>query len=89
MKAVILKSTSKVVYRQEPEFEEGKGILNAKALYGYSEEELIEVEVSQDVIDSIENNKTKNTIKEDLIKEEMNLILRDQAIGSLKNKGII
>ena len=47
MKVVRHKITGRLVYRQEPDFEEGKGIINAVLMGEGPEEELEEVEVTQ------------------------------------------
>jgi len=47
MKVVKRKSDGKIVYRSEPEFEEGFGIKNAISLYGGLPDDYEEVEITE------------------------------------------
>lgn len=47
MKVVKRKSDGEIVYRQEPEFETGKGIKSAVVLEGGKEEDYEEVDITQ------------------------------------------
>lgn len=49
---VVKRKNGEIVYRQEPEFEDGKGILNAVVLEGGEAEDYEEVEVLQAEWDS-------------------------------------
>jgi len=48
MKVVKRKSNGKIVYRSEPEFEEGFGIKNAVVLEGGNPEDYEEVEITKE-----------------------------------------
>lgn len=48
MKVVRQISTSRIVYREDPDFEVGKGIANAVVHNGYSKADLKEIEVTQE-----------------------------------------
>jgi hypothetical protein len=47
MRVVRNTSTGRIVYRESPDFEWGKGIVNAVASDGYTESELEEIEVTE------------------------------------------
>lgn len=71
MKAVKQLSTGRIVYRQSPEFEPGKGILSAKAT-GFPEADLEEISITQVEWDAeialrVDNNK-ETTFNEAIIK---------------------
>ena|SRR3990167_10882855 len=46
MKITVRKDTRETVYSQQPDFEEGKGILNAVAIHGGNPEDYNEVEIT-------------------------------------------
>ncbi len=81
--------TGETVYRQEPDFEPGLGIKNACILLGFKKKELEEVEITQEEYDAEINVEFQEKEKEKKIKEEMDSILREQAIQNLKSKGLL
>ena len=90
MKVVKRKSDGKIVYRSNPEFEEGFGIKNAIALNNLqggnfgNPEDYEEVEITEsEWIEKIVSPR----IEENKIQEEVKRILREQAIVGLKIRG--
>ena len=57
--AVKLKSTGEIVYRQVPDFEEGKGIISAAGICGYDQNELEEITLESSEFNKISNDKIK------------------------------
>ncbi len=88
-KIVREKSTQKTVYRQEPDFEEGLGIKNACIIHYLQPKDLEEVEITQEEYDNNLQAESQETVKENMIRAEMDSILRQQAIQSLKDKGLL
>jgi hypothetical protein len=87
MRVVIEKNTGKVVYKQSPEFEPGKGILNAHVMYGYDESQIEEVNLPSGEVDRRIFEANSEVRKEESIRSEGKAILRELAINSLTNKG--
>ena len=88
-KVVRVIATGETVYRQEPDFEQGLGIKNACILHGFKKKELEEVELTQEEYDAELEVEFQEKEKEKKIKEEMDSILREQAIQNLKSKGLL
>ena len=88
-KVVRVKTTGETVYRQEPDFEPGLGIKNACVLFGLKKKELEEIELTREEYAAELEVEFQEKEKAKKIKEEMDSILREQAIQNLKSKGLL
>ena len=86
MKVVKGKIDGKIVYRSEPEFEEGFGIKNAIALHGGIPKDYEEIEITEEEWEE-SIKPTPEQIEETKIQVEMQRILREQAVANLKARG--
>ena len=71
MKVVKQKSTGKVVYRQSPDFEKGKGLLSASVVSSVSVDDLKEVEITQLEWDALEKERVDKITRNGKIEKEM------------------
>ena len=83
MKVVKQKSTGKIVYRQSPDFEQGKGIINASIFNQIAADDLEEVVITRQEWDDVQKIKRDKTERDEKIDKEM----WDLAEQSLKDKG--
>ena len=67
MKVVKQKSTGAIVYRSDPEFEPGKGIMNASRIKNIPESDLEEVDIIQSEWDEFVAKGKIQEIREEII----------------------
>ena len=85
MKVVKQKSTGKIVYRQSPDFEKGKGLINASIINSISADDLEEVEINRVEWDASQKDYVDRVERDEKIRVESYRI----AEKSLIDKGEI